>query len=82
MEESPALSGRVHDRLAPGPQPPGLPRRPAGRGGPAGRRAAPAHGWTLLFPDRHPHAGGPETYAAYLADGQGYEVELVASPNA
>ena len=41
--------------------------------------AAPAHGWELLFPDRHPHAGGPQTYAAYLSDTQGYEVELVAS---
>ncbi|MFG2064278.1 hypothetical protein ACGFIK_22980 [Micromonospora sp. NPDC048871] len=40
---------------------------------------APAYGWELLFPDRHPYAGGAGTYAAYLADGQGYEVELVAS---
>ncbi len=31
-----------------------------------------------LFPDRHPNAGGPDVYAAYLADTQGYEVELVA----
>ena len=23
----------------------------------------PAHGWTLLFPDRHPHAGGPDHVA-------------------
>ena len=40
--------------------------------------AAKDHGWTLLFPDRHPHAGGPEHYAAYLEDADGYEVELVA----
>ncbi|GIJ29717.1 hypothetical protein Vqi01_48790 [Micromonospora qiuiae] len=40
---------------------------------------APAYGWELLFPDRHPYAGGPDTYAGYLADGQGYEVELVAN---
>ncbi|MCF3120129.1 methyltransferase domain-containing protein [Streptomyces arenae] len=40
--------------------------------------AAPGHGWTLLFPDRHPHAGGAGQCAASLEDGQGYEVELVA----
>lgn len=39
---------------------------------------APAHGWTLLFADRHPFAGGPGTYAAYLEDAAGFEVELVA----
>ncbi len=39
---------------------------------------APAHGWTLMFPDRHPFAGGPDTYAAYLEDAAGFEVELVA----
>lgn len=36
------------------------------------------HGWTLLFPDRHPYAGGPGHYAAYLEDVDGYEVEIVA----
>ncbi|GLY07164.1 MULTISPECIES: VOC family protein [Actinoplanes] len=40
--------------------------------------AAPAHGWTLLFADRHPHAGGPDSYAAYLEDAAGFEVEIVA----
>ena len=38
--------------------------------------AAPEHGWSLLFADRHPHAGGPQTYAAYLEDNWGYEVEI------
>jgi hypothetical protein len=37
------------------------------------------HGWSLMFADRYPHAGGPGTYAAYLEDVQGFEVELVAS---
>ena len=41
------------------------------------RRAA-SHGWTLLFADRHPHAGGAEHYAAYLENEEGFEVELVA----
>lgn len=36
------------------------------------------HGWSLLFADRHPYAGGPQHYAAYLEDAQGFEVELVA----
>lgn len=40
--------------------------------------AGPDHGWSLLFADRHPYAGGPDHYAAYLEDSDGYEVELVA----
>jgi len=35
-------------------------------------------GWTLMFSDTHPYAGGPDHYAAYLASGEGFEVELVA----
>jgi catechol 2,3-dioxygenase-like lactoylglutathione lyase family enzyme len=41
-------------------------------------REAAGHGWTLMFADRHPHAGGPDHYAAYLEDDEGFEVELVA----
>ncbi|TDC33604.1 VOC family protein [Micromonospora sp. KC213] len=77
LEESPALTGRVHDRRAAG-----LNHLAFHAGPPAAVdrlvAAAPGHGWELLFPDRHPHAGGPHTYAAYLCDTQGYEVELVA----
>ncbi len=40
--------------------------------------AAPAHGWRMLFADRHPWAGGPEHYAGYLENADGFEVELVA----
>lgn len=36
------------------------------------------YGWRLMFPDRHPYAGGSQHYAAYLEDGSGFEVELVA----
>ncbi|GAB1692025.1 VOC family protein [Krasilnikovia sp. M28-CT-15] len=39
---------------------------------------ATGHGWRLLFPDRHPYAGGARHYAAYLEDADGFEVELVA----
>jgi hypothetical protein len=37
------------------------------------------HGWRLMFPERHPYAGGREHYAAYLENGDGFEVELVAN---
>ncbi len=36
------------------------------------------HGWKPLFGDRYPHAGGPDSYAGYLTDEDGFEVELVA----
>jgi catechol-2,3-dioxygenase len=36
------------------------------------------HGWRLLFPDRHPFAGGAEHRTAYLEDADGFDVELVA----
>ncbi|TDE14100.1 DivIVA domain-containing protein [Jiangella asiatica] len=39
---------------------------------------APAYGWRLMFADRHPHAGGPHHYAAYMENEDGYEVEVVA----
>ncbi len=77
VEHSPALTRPSHDRCAPGLNHLAFH---------AGTRAdvddlalrAPEHGWSLLFPDRHPFAGGPEHYAAYLEDRDGYEVELVA----
>jgi catechol 2,3-dioxygenase-like lactoylglutathione lyase family enzyme len=36
------------------------------------------HGWKLMFPDEHPFAGGPQHYAAYLENADGFEAELVA----
>jgi catechol 2,3-dioxygenase-like lactoylglutathione lyase family enzyme len=39
---------------------------------------APGHGWSLMFADRHPHAGGLDHYAAYLESDDGFEVEVVA----
>ena len=44
--------------------------------------AAGEHGWSLLFSEKHPYAGGPAHYAAYLEDIDGYEVELVAADRA
>lgn len=40
---------------------------------------AVGHGWSLLFADRHPYAGGPAHRAAYLENSDGFEVELVAA---
>lgn len=78
LEESPALRGREHDRLRPGLNHLAFH---------TGSRAdvdrlvaeAPAHGWSLMFADRHPYAGGEEHYAGFLEDRDGYEVELVAA---
>ena len=77
VEQSPALAAAVHDRLAPGLN------HLAFHGGTRDEvdrlvEAAPAHGWALLFADEHPHAGGPDHYAAYVENGDGYEVEVVA----
>jgi len=37
------------------------------------------HGWTLLYADRHPFAGGPDYYAAFLENADRFKIELVAS---
>jgi catechol 2,3-dioxygenase-like lactoylglutathione lyase family enzyme len=36
-------------------------------------------GGRLLYPDRHPYAGGADHYAAFCEDPDGLKVELVAS---
>ncbi|MEU6314160.1 VOC family protein [Streptomyces sp. NPDC047014] len=79
FERSPALSAERHDRCRPGlnhlafhVEDPDAVESLAAR--------AREHGWALMFPDRHPHAGGAHTYAAYLENEDGFEVELVAIP--
>ena len=76
IEQSPALTSDTHDRCRPG-----LNHLAFHVGDKVDDLVAdgPPHGWTLLFPDRHPHAGGPDSYAGYLANADGFEVELVAS---
>jgi catechol 2,3-dioxygenase-like lactoylglutathione lyase family enzyme len=79
VEQSPAMIGREHDRLRPGLN------HLAFQAGSRPRvdeltAAAAGYGWSLLFTDTHPHAGGPDHYAAYLGNSDGYEVELVADP--
>lgn len=78
IEQSPAMAGSDHDRLRPGLN------HLAFHAGTRQRVAAlvdagSEHGWALLFADKHPHAGGADHYAAYLANTDGFEVELVAS---
>ncbi|MFC8511146.1 VOC family protein [Streptomyces sp. NPDC057411] len=78
VEESPALSARAHDRLRPGLN--HLAFHVATRAE-FDRLVdgAVRGGWRLLFPDRHPHAGGERTCAGYLENEDGFEVELVVS---
>jgi RimJ/RimL family protein N-acetyltransferase/catechol 2,3-dioxygenase-like lactoylglutathione lyase family enzyme len=78
FEDSPARSARLHERLRPGLNHIAL------HAGHPDRieeivKSAPDHGWQLMFADRHPYAGGPDHYAAYLENVDGYEVELVAT---
>jgi hypothetical protein len=77
VEQSPAMTVGEHERLRPGLN--HLAFHAGSQLDVDGLVAdAPAHGWSLLFPDRHPYAGGAEHYAGYLANSQGFEVELVA----
>jgi catechol 2,3-dioxygenase-like lactoylglutathione lyase family enzyme len=77
-EQSPALASSVHDRLRPGLNHLAF---HAGSTDEVDRLVAKCadHGWTLLFTDLHPHAGGPDHYAGFLLNEDGFEVELVAT---
>ncbi|GEM_PF-746214 len=77
FEQSPARTASRHDRLRPGVN--HLAFHVASRAqADKLAAAAPAHGWRLMFTDRHPYAGGEQHYAAYLENTDGFEVELVA----
>jgi len=77
FEQSPAIVGDDHDRRRPG-----LNHLAFHAGGrervDALVEASSQHGWTLMFGDQHPYAGGSDHYAAYLVNADGYQVELVA----
>ncbi|WP_406311241.1 VOC family protein [Streptosporangium sp. NBC_01639] len=77
VEQSPALTASSHDRCRPGLNHLAF-RVPGPEQVDALVAAAPEHGWTLMFTDRHPHAGGTGHYAGYLENEDGFEVELVA----
>ncbi|GAB3174980.1 hypothetical protein GCM10027059_48010 [Myceligenerans halotolerans] len=77
VEQSSAASGPLHDRRLPGLN--HLAFHGGGRSEVDALVAeAASHGWTLMFRDRHPFAGGPDHYAAYLENDDGFEVEIVA----
>lgn len=78
LEESPAMRDGSHDRLRPGLNHLAFHVRSRAALDAIVSDAA-RHGWRLLFPERHPYAGGPDNYAAYLEDASGFEVELVAA---
>ena len=80
LEQSPDLAGQAHERRRPGLNHLAFHVATASRVDALVADCGP-HGWRLLFADRHPHAGGPTHYAAYLEDRDGFEVELV-SPGA
>jgi catechol 2,3-dioxygenase-like lactoylglutathione lyase family enzyme len=77
VEQSPARTASRHDRCRPGlnhlafhvASPQEVEELTA---------EALLHGWQLMFSEQHPHAGGPQHYAAYLENYDGFEVELVA----
>ncbi len=78
VEQSPARTAGRHDRCRPGLN--HLAFHVASREQTDElTREAQLHGWKLLFGDQHPFAGGPEHYAAYLENADGFEVELVAA---
>jgi catechol 2,3-dioxygenase-like lactoylglutathione lyase family enzyme len=77
LESGPDVVATRHDRMRPG-----LNHLAFHAGSPRDVEAlvgeALQHGWSLLFAERHPYAGGPQHYAAYLEDEDGFEIELVA----
>jgi catechol 2,3-dioxygenase-like lactoylglutathione lyase family enzyme len=79
LEQSPAMSAHEHERCRPGLNHLAFHVATRRRVDELAAEAA-HHGWSLLFGDTHPHAGGAEHYAAYLENNDGYEVELVAIP--
>ena len=78
VERSPAMADGPHERTRPGLNHLAL-HVTGSEAVDVLTRNALDHGWSLMFADRHPHAGGPGHYAAYLENDDGFEVELVAT---
>jgi catechol 2,3-dioxygenase-like lactoylglutathione lyase family enzyme len=78
VEQSSDVVGGLHERRAPGMNHVAF---HAGDRANVERLSSESveHGWTVMFDDRHPYAGGPDHYAAYLENEDGFEVELCAS---
>jgi catechol 2,3-dioxygenase-like lactoylglutathione lyase family enzyme len=77
VEQSPARTASRHDRCRPGLNHLAF-HVPSRRQVDELTAEALLHGWKLMFSDLHPYAGGPQHYAAYLENVDGFEVELVA----
>jgi catechol 2,3-dioxygenase-like lactoylglutathione lyase family enzyme len=77
IEQSPDMTSETHDRLRPGMNHLAVTAPSVAVVDEIAADCA-GHGWTLMFADRHPHAGGPDHYAAFIADDDGYELEIVA----
>ncbi len=78
LEQSPDVKDAPHDRLRAGLNHLGI-NSPSVDVLGVLRAQASTHGWRELFADRYPHAGGPSHTALFLENGQGFEVEIVAS---
>jgi catechol 2,3-dioxygenase-like lactoylglutathione lyase family enzyme len=76
VEQSSALTSNEHDRCRPGLNHLAFHVSSAASVEEMAAQA-PGFGWRLMYADRHPYAGGPQHYAAYLEDEDGFEVELV-----
>ena len=77
VEQSPARTASRHDRCRPGLNHLAF-HVPSRQQVDELTAEALLHGWRLMFSDLHPYAGGPQHYAAYLENADGFEVELVA----
>jgi catechol 2,3-dioxygenase-like lactoylglutathione lyase family enzyme len=77
VEQSPARTASRHDRCRPGLNHLAFHVRSRQQVDELTGEAL-LHGWRLMFSDVHPYAGGPQHYAAYLENADGFEVELVA----
>ncbi|WP_217183442.1 VOC family protein [Streptomyces sp. AC495_CC817] len=78
LTTSPNLAGTAHDRRLPGLN------HLAFRGGSTDEvdalmAEAAHHGWSALYHERYPHAGGPDHYAGWLENAEGFKVEIVAA---
>ncbi|MGO1562743.1 MAG: VOC family protein [Actinomycetaceae bacterium] len=74
----PTMTDSPHDRRRPGVN------HLAFVGGPPNKvdalmADAPDHGWRPLYHERYPHAGGPDHYAGWLENSDGFKIEIVAS---
>lgn len=77
LERSPDLVDGPHERLRPGIN--HLAFTVADEAAlDAVRAGAAGHGWSELFGEKYPHAGGADHTALYLENSEGFEVEIVA----